>query len=274
MHSSYAPFLLLISILLLTAAVRPHPQVPLPSSGEPPAAFPLENSRITAREDTEDVGFGTPRSLKSFSLDGGLSGVEQFLSSTSGSTDNGDSVEMRINYPGILPLDESSNRSGEENMISQSNACDQRSNSLKSRRLRNRNPGQKLPSSCLANPIERNSPSEPQIKPGIEQSGTDNRELNEEKNIPVDVPVFENPTKGKDYMGTSTKTEANLEICPPERVYPLCADDQAISAMPEGFTQVTYMLYPAFACTSPRWIPCSYHRRDDKINTENVRKRT
>lgn len=265
MHSNYASFALLTPILLRTTAVRSHPQVPLPSSGEPPAAFPLENSEIMLREDSEDVGLGTPRSLKAFPLGGSPSGVEQFLSSTSGGTDNGNDVELRINHPGILPSDEISNRGGEGNLITQSIECDQGSNSFKSRRLRNR---QELPSSCLANPIERNSPSEPQIEPDKGQSGAGNRELNEGKNIPVDVPDFDIPTEGKDYMGTSTTTTPNSEICPPERLYPVCADDKAIIAMPEGiahlFTQVTYMLNPAYACTSPRWIPCTYHRRDEK----------
>lgn len=266
MHSSYALFALLTSLLFLTTAVRPHPYVPLPSSGEPPAVFPLENSGIMLREDTEHVGFGTPRSLQAFPLDGSLSGVERFLSSTSGSTDNG--AELRINHPGILPSDEISNSSGEGDLISQSNACDQSSNSFKSRRLRNRNPGQELPSSCIANPIEGNSPSEPQIEPDKGQSDAGNRELNEGKNIPVDVPDFNSPTEGKDYMGTSTKTTANSELCPPERLYPVCADDEAIIAMPEGiadlFTQVTYMLSPAYACKSLRWIPCGYLRRDEE----------
>lgn len=269
MHSSYASFALLTSILFLTTAVRPHPQVPLPSSGEPPAAFPLENSGIMLREDSEDVGFGTPGSLKASPLDGSPSGVEQFLSSTSGGTTaNGNGVELRINHPEILPSDEISNMSGEGNLISQSNTCDQRSNGFKSRRLRNRNPDQELPSSCLANPIERNSPSDPQAEPNKGQSGAGNRELNEGKNIPVDVPDFDFPTEGKDFMGTSTKTTANPEICPPERLFPLCADDKAITAMPEElahlFTQATYMLNPAYACTSPRWISCSYHRRNEK----------
>lgn len=264
MHSSYALFALLTSILFLTTAVRPHPQVPLPSSGEPLAAFPLENSGIMLRKHSEDVGFGTPRFLKAFPLDGSPSGVEQFLSSTSGGNDNGNGVELRINHPGIVPSDQISNRSGEGNLISQSNACDQRSDGFKSRRLRNRNP----PSSCLANPIERNTSSEPQTEPDKVQSGAGDRELNEEKSIPVDVPDFDFPIKGKDYMGTSTKATENPEICPPERPYPVCADDQAIIAMPEElahlFTQVTYMLNPAYACTSPRWIPCSYHRRNEK----------
>lgn len=201
MHSSYIPFALLTSILLLTTAVRPHPHVPLPSSGEPPAAFPLENSGFLL-QDTEDVGFG--------SIEG--------------------------------------------NLISQSNACNQRSNSFKSRRLRNRNPSQKLPSSCLVNPIETNSQSEPQIEPDKEQSGVGNRELNEGENNPMDVPIFDFRTEGKD----STTPTANSELCPPERIFPACADDNAIIAMPEGvgdlFTQVTYMLYPAYACTSPRWL--------------------
>lgn len=251
-------------MLILTAAVRPHPQVL-----EPSTAFPPENSGITARGDTDDVGFGTLWSLKAFPLDGGhLTGVEQFVSSTSGSVENGNGVEIEINHPGLLLSDESSNRSGEENIISQSNACDQRSNSLKSRRLRNRNPGQKLPSSCPANPIGRNPPAEQQIKPDNDPLGTDNWEPNEGKNIPVDVPEFIFPTKGKDYTGTSTIPKMNSEICPPERLYPMCADDKAIQAVPEGiehlFTEVRYMLNPAYACTSPCWISCSYHRRDKK----------
>ena len=264
MHSSYASFPLLTSILILAAAVRPHPQVP-----EPSTAFPLENSGIKAPGDTEDIGFGTPWSLKAFPLDGDqLTGVEQFLSSTSGSVEKGNGVEIEINHPEILLSDVSSNGSGEENIISQSNACDQRSNSPKSRRLRNRNPGQKLPSLCSANPIEKNPPSVQQIKPDNDPSGTDNGESNEGKNIPVDVPEFIIPTEGKDFMGTSTIPKENPEICPPERLYPLCADDNAISAVPEGieylFTEVRYMLSPAYACTSPCWIPCSYHRRDKK----------
>lgn len=190
MHSSYVSFALLTSILLLTATVRPHPQVPLPSSGEPPAAFMLQ--------DTEGVGFG----------------------------------------------------SVERNLISQ---CDQSSNSFKSRRLRNRNPGQKLPSSCLANPTERNSQSEQQIEPDKEQSDPGNGELNEGKNDPLDVPIFTLPT-----MGSSTTSTANPELCPTERLYPVCADDQAIIAMPQGtehlFPYLTYMLHPAYACKSPRWL--------------------
>lgn len=147
-----------------------------------------------------------------------------------------------------------SNSSGEENITSPSNACDQRFSSLKSPHLRNRDPGQEHPS-CLANPIDRNSPSEPQIEPDKVKLGAGNRELNQGKNIPVDVPDFDFPTKEKDYMGTSTTTRANSEICPPEREYPLCADDKAISAVPEGvarlFAQVTYMLFPAYACCLP-----------------------
>lgn len=47
-----------------------------------------------------------------------------------------------------------------------------------------------------------------------------------------------------------------MEICPPERSYPLCAEDEAISDVPAElaalFTYVTYWLDPAYACTSPR----------------------
>lgn len=272
MYPSSAPLPLLPSILLLTAAVRSHPQAPLPSSVEPPAAFPLESSGITARKDTEEVGFGTPQFLKAIPLDGGLTGVDPFLSSTSGSTGNGNVVELRINQARILHSDEISNSSGEENLISQSNVCDQGSNSLKSRRLRNRNPGQELPSSCLTNPIERNSQSEPQIEPDKERLGAGSRELNQGKNIPVDVPDFDFPTEGKGYMPTM-----NSNICPPEKLYPLCADDEAISVMPEEMAyllqETTYMLYPAYACTFPIGSPCSCHRRDKKIRNENVRKR-
>lgn len=217
------------------------------------------------REDTEDVGFGTPRSLQAFALDGSPSGVERFPSSTSGSTDNGKGGVLRIDHLGILPSDEISNSSGDGDLISQSNACDQSPNSFKSRRLRNRNPGKEL-LSCPANPIERNSPSEPQIGPDKGQAGAGNRELNEGKNTPVDVPDFNFQTEGKDSMGTSTLSTANRELCPPERLFPVCADDKAIVAMPEVlvhfFTQVTYMLNPAYACTYPRWIPCGYLRRD------------
>lgn len=225
------------------------------------------------REDTEDVGFGTPRSLQAFALDGSPSGVERFLSSTSGSTDNGKGGVLRINHPGILPSDEISNSSGEGDLISQSNACDQSSNSFKSRRLRNRNPGQELPSSCPANPIERNSPSEPQIGPDKGQSGAGNRELNEGKNTPVDVPDFNLQTEGKDSMGTSTLSTANPELCPPERLFPVCADDKAIVAIPEGlahlFTQVTYMLNPAYACT---WDPLWLSSKGRRIRINNFRK--
>lgn len=97
MYSSYLSFPLVLSILLLTTFVRPHPQLPLPSSGEPPAAFPLENSGVTTRDDIgtafpfEDVAFGTSKAPKVFPLNGDPTGVEQFLSSTSaGSINYGD----------------------------------------------------------------------------------------------------------------------------------------------------------------------------------------
>lgn len=215
MYSSYLSFRLVLSILL---PVRPHPQLPLPSSGEPPRTFPLENSRITTRDDTgtvfpfEDLGFGTSQTPKVFPLNGDPTGVEQFLSSTSaGSTNYGDASEMSINHPGLLPsADESSSRSGDENMItSQSNACNPRSShtNTSGRRLRNRDPGQELPSWCNANPNERNVPSEPQTVPGQQPAGTGNRELNEGGKIPVDVPTPDLPSAES---GTSTKTRANL----------------------------------------------------------------
>lgn len=262
MHLSSPSFPLILSIFLLTTIVRPHPQLQLPSSGEPPAAFPLENSGITAREDTttdfplEDVEIGSPQPLQAFGLNGGPpTAVEQFLSSTSsGSTDHGDGGEMSINDPGLFPsADESSARSGDGNIISQSNACNQ--NTLKSRRrLRNRHPGQEVPSWCSTNPNQIKSPSEQPTVPGQQQGvGTSNRELNEGSKIPVDVPTADSPTEESGYTGT-TETRANLEVCPSDRFYPLCADDTAISAAPAEFGvfmgYTTYMLDPAYACTS------------------------
>ena len=266
MYSSYLSFPRLLSILLLTTFVRPHPQLPLPSSGEPPAAFPIENNGFTTRDDTgtafpfEDVAFGTSKTPKVFPLNGDPTGVEQFLSSTSaGSINYADGSEMSINHPELVPSsDQSSTRSGDENMItSQSNACDPRSSHTltSERRLRNRDPGQELPSWCNANPNERNIPSEPQTVPGQQPAGTGNRELNEEGKVTVDVPTLDSPSAESDYTGSSTKTRANLEICPPERSYPLCAEDEAISDVPAElaalFTYVAYLLSPAYACTSP-----------------------
>lgn len=125
----------------------------------------------------------------------------------------------------------SSARSGDGNIISQSNACNQ--NTLKSRRrLRNRHPGQEVPSWCSTNPNQIKSPSEQPTVPGQQQgAGTSNRELNEGSKIPVDVPTADSPTEESGYTGT-TETRANLEVCPSDRFYPLCADDKAISAAP------------------------------------------
>lgn len=109
MHLISPSFPLVLSIFLLTTIVCPHPQLQLPSSGEPPAAFPLEKSGITAREDTttdfplEDVEIGSPQPLQAFGVNGGPpTAVEQFLSSTSsGSTDHGDGGG--INDPRLFP---------------------------------------------------------------------------------------------------------------------------------------------------------------------------
>ncbi|MCJ1347000.1 hypothetical protein MMC31_005220 [Peltigera leucophlebia] len=267
MHSSSPSFPLVLSILLLTTVVCTHPQLPLPSSGEPPTAFPLDNSGITSREDTpttfpfEDAGFGDPQSLKVVPLSWGPNGIEQFLSSTSsGSTNYRDGGEMSINHPGPLPsADESSTKSGNE--ISQNNACDQRpNNTLKSRRrLRNRDSGQEIPSWCSTNPNDRNSPSKTQTTPGQQPAGTGDRKLDDGGKIPVDVPTLDSPNEESDYTGTSTKTRANLEMCPPDRIYPVCADDEAISASSAAlnvfFAYTTYMLNPAYACRSALPIP-------------------
>lgn len=267
MYSGYLTFPLIISILLLSTFVRPHPNLPLPSSGKPPAAFPLENSGVTAQDDTgtafpfEDIAFGTFKTPKVFPLNGDPIGIEQFSSSISaGSINYGDGSELSINHPGLVPSsDQSSTRSDDGNMkTSQSNACDPRSSHTLTpgRRLRNRDPGQELPSLCNANPNEKNIPSEPQTVLGQQPAGTGNRDLNDGGKAPVDVPTFDLPSAESDYTGTSTEARANLEICPPERMYPLCADDGAVrdehAEIAAFFTYVTYSLNPAYACMSPR----------------------